>query len=101
MLPDVNIYPLPAGGAPEPIWVPVWQRLCVWAECGYIAAHSRTVAERAYFADLPSVLGSPTIVTFTTQSLLLQVNGPAVVDTQVACLSYLPPRLLGCAGSAM
>ena len=72
VLPDLLVYPIPFGDrAPEAVWVPVWQRACVWAECGFVEPWERLYADSLLYGSMHLFSGVPAKFALTTDSIVL------------------------------
>ena len=73
VLPDVLVYPIPHdNGAPEPIWMPVWQRACAWRQCGYVEDWERSPETKdIYLSSLHLISGVPAKFVLYTRSFFL------------------------------
>ena len=72
ILPDMRVYPIPFGDrAPEPVWIPVWQKACAWRVCGFAQGWQRTSEQVVLYSSLHLFSGVTAKLTLTTSPLLL------------------------------
>lgn len=55
----------------EAVWVPVWQRACLWRACGFVEEWERSPADRFFYSFLHLFSGAPAKFVLHTKSLLL------------------------------
>ena len=55
----------------EAVWMPVWQRACLWRACGFVEEWERSAADRTLYSFLHLFSGAPAKMTLRTESLLL------------------------------
>jgi len=82
VLPDMLVYPIPMGDrAPEPVWMPVWQRACVWRECGYREQWERNQQQTVLYKSFHLFTGVPSKFVLYTKHLLLARSSKGLGDS--------------------